>query len=60
MSEFPDPTAGDMLVAAARDVCVRDAAQILRPPVDGLPYCGTTAPASSPSTAARSPYTTAG
>ena len=40
MSEFPDApaTAGDMLVAAARDVCVRDAAQILRPPSDGLPY----------------------
>jgi imidazolonepropionase len=38
VSDFPDPTAGDMLVAAARDVCVRDAAQILRPPVDGLPY----------------------
>ena len=40
MSEFPDApaTAGDMLMAAARDVCVRDAAQILRPPSDGLPY----------------------
>jgi imidazolonepropionase len=40
VSEFPDAgtTAGDMLVAAARDVCVRDAAQILRPPSDGLAY----------------------
>jgi imidazolonepropionase len=27
-----------MLVAAARDICVRDAKQILRPPADGLPY----------------------
>jgi imidazolonepropionase len=27
-----------MLVTSARDVCVRDAAQILRPPSDGLPY----------------------
>jgi imidazolonepropionase len=32
------PSAGDMLAAAARDVCVRDADQILRPPSDGLPY----------------------
>ena len=30
--------AGALLAAAARDVCVRDAAQILRPPSDGLPY----------------------
>ena len=33
-----DEGAGALLAATARDVCVRDAAQILRPPTDGLPY----------------------
>jgi imidazolonepropionase len=30
--------AGEMLAAAARDVCVRDAEQVLRPPREGLAY----------------------
>ena len=31
-------TEAERLAASARDVSVRDAAQILRPPDDGLPY----------------------
>jgi imidazolonepropionase len=42
LSDLPAPEDGQGAAAplpvAARDLCVRDAAQILRPPVGGLPY----------------------
>jgi imidazolonepropionase len=37
-SADPAPGVTDLLAATARDVSVRDAAQVLRPPRDGMPY----------------------